>query len=358
MAARAGTYSTVGHTTTYKIDAVYAPIPDIRFRGGKSLAVRAPNIAELFSPLEAFNARPNDPCDEANIGLGNNPTNRAANCRADGIPVGFTDPLTSQFAGQTGGNPDLQEEESDSYTYGIVLQPRFTPGLAITVDYFNIRIDNAIQAVTEQDIVDSCYDAPSLDNIFCSQFTRNRNAASPTFLGFNSIITSQLNFAGLEATGYDFNVNYVFDFADFGRPEFGDLGVSLGGTYTEDRNDFPFAADPTQADPVELEQNFPEWAFNLGLRYSVGDFRVVTSSQYLGEQTRTGVEIEDAENFVNGFSDAIWIHDASVRWQAREALEITFGVDNLTDEEPYFASSATPVSAVGRYFFLRFGYTL
>lgn len=358
IAARAGKYSTVGSTTTYKIDAVWAPIPDVRFRGGKSLTVRAPNIAELFSPLEAFNARPNDPCDEANIGLGNNPTNRLANCRADGIPEGFIDPLTAQFAGQTGGNPDLEEEESDSYTYGVVLQPRFVPGLSLTLDYFNIRIENAIQAVGEQDIVDSCYDAPTLDNQFCSLFTRNRNAGSPTFLGFNSLVSTQLNFAGLEATGYDFNVNYRFDFADLNRPEFGDVGFTLGGTYTEDRNDFPFASDPTQADPVEQEINFPEWAFNIGLRWNVSDFTVATSSQYLGEQARTGVEIEDLENFTNGFEDAIWIHDASVRWQAREELAVTLGVNNLTDEDPYAGSVATPVSGVGRYFFLRVGVTL
>jgi outer membrane receptor protein involved in Fe transport len=357
-AARAGKYSTVGSTTTYKVDAVWAPIEDIRFRGGKSLTVRAPNIAELFAPLEAFNSRPVDPCDEANIGLGNNPTNRLANCRADGIPAGFTDPLTAQFAGLTGGNPDLQEEESDSYTYGVVLQPRFIPGLAVTVDYFNIRIDNAIQAVTDQDIVDSCYDGPDLNSIFCSQFTRNRNPASPTFLGFNGITTSQLNFAGLEATGVDFSVAYRFDFADLGRPEYGDVGLTVAGTYTEDRNDFPFAGDPTQADPVELEINFPEWAFNVGVRYAVGDFVVSTASQYLGEQARTGVEIEDADNYTNGFAEEIWIHDASVRWQAREELTLTLGVDNLTDEDPFAGSFATPVSGVGRYYFLRVGLTL
>ncbi len=357
-AARAGTYSTVGSTTTYKIDAVYAPIPDIRFRGGKSLTVRAPNIAELFAPLESFNSRPIDPCSEENIGLGNNPANRLKNCLADGIPVGFTDPLTSQFAGRTGGNPNLREEESDSYTYGVVLQPRFIDGLSFTVDYFNIVIDNAIQAVTDQDIVDSCYDAPSLENQFCALFTRNRNAAAPTFLGLNSITTTQLNFAGLEVSGYDFNLSYRFDFADIGRPHYGDLGVTLGGTYVEDRNDFPFASDPSQADPEKEELNNPEWAFNVGLRYAVSDFTVNTSSQYLGKQGRPGVEIENADNFSNGFSDEIWIHDASVRWTPSETYDVTLGIDNLTDEQPYVGSVATPVSGVGRYVFLRVGYTL
>lgn len=352
-AGRIGDYSTAGETETWKADIVWAPIPDIRLRGGKARTVRAPNIVELFSPLESFNARPIDPCDEANIGLGNNPANRLANCRADGIPAGFTDPLTAQFAGLTGGNPDLEAEISDSYTYGVVLQPRFAPGLAVTVDYFKIEIANAIQAVDQQDIVDSCYDGPSLNNIFCSQFTRNRTPG-PTFLGFNSIITSQLNFAGLEASGVDFGVTYNLGLETFGRPELGRIVLAVSGSYTEDRNDFPFAADPTQADPVELEIDYPEWAVNVGVQWDVGDFSVTTASRYLSEQAYLGVEIEDAENYVEAFSDDIWIHDASVQWQAREDLSVRLGIQNLTDEEPYLGSVNTPVSGVGRTFFLRF----
>ncbi len=352
-AARAGEYSTIDSTSTWKYDLVWSPIPDIRFRGGQAQTVRAPNISELFSPITTFNARPIDPCDENNIRLGPNPANRLANCRADGIPAGYTDPLTSQFAGRTGGNPNLQEEESTSLTYGVVLQPRFIPGLSVTVDYWNIEIDDAISAVSAQDIVNSCYDGPNLQSVFCSQFTRNRNATSPTFLGFNSITTSQLNFAGLEASGIDFNVSYGFDFADFGRPSWGDVGLSVGGTHVEDRNNFPFATDPNRPNPQKLELNNPELALNASLRWSIGDFTFNTGHQYMSKQALPAVEIENAQNFTIAFADRIWIHDASVRWDVTEQQTLTFGVSNLTNEEPFIASVATPVSAVGRSFFVR-----
>ena len=352
-AVRAGEYSTVGSTTTWKYDLIWSPIPDIRFRGGQAQTVRAPNISELFAPVSTFNARPIDPCDENNIRLGPNPANRLANCRADGIPAGFTDPLTSQFAGRAGGNPNLSEEESESFTYGVVLQPRFIPGLSVTVDYYNVEISNAISSVTVQDIVDSCYDGPNLQSVFCTQFTRNRNSASPTFLGFNSITTSQLNFAGLEASGIDFNVSYEFDLADLGQPTWGNVGLSVGGTHVEDRNDFPFATDPTRANPEELEINNPELSLNVGVRWSVGDFTVNTNHQYLGEQGLPAVEIENAANFNIAFADETWVHDASVRWDMSEQHSVTFGVNNLTNEEPIIASVTTPVSAIGRYFFLR-----
>ena len=77
---------------------------------------------------------PIDVCDAGQINLGPNPATRLANCRAAGIPVGFTDPLTARITGLTGGNPNLEEERSTSWTVGAVVQPRFVPGFNLTVD--------------------------------------------------------------------------------------------------------------------------------------------------------------------------------------------------------------------------------
>jgi outer membrane receptor protein involved in Fe transport len=356
IAGRIGDYSTVGETSTYKADAIWAPIQDIRLRGGYAVAIRAPNIGELFAPLNAATFRPVDPCDSVNVNAGNNPANRLANCRADlGITgaYNFTDPLTARFTGQTGGNPNLEEEESESITYGVVLQPRFIPNFSLTADYWSIEIENAISAVAAQDIVNSCYDAPDLNNQFCALFTRNRNAASPTFRGFNYLLQTQLNFAGLEASGVDFALNYGFDFADLGRDGWGTIDASLSGTYIEDRNDFPFVANPTQANPVKFEQNVPEWAGTASIRWEVSDFTVSWFSNYQSEQTLVSTPIEDIARYAPAFADEFWSHNASVRWDFKDGYSATFGVNNLTDEQPYLGNVATPVSPVGRAFFLR-----
>jgi outer membrane receptor protein involved in Fe transport len=154
LAGRFSDYSTVGGVFTYAINGFWAPIEDVRFRGTYSRAVRAPNISELFAPPQAAFFRPFDPCDQAEIdalvAAGDaNVQNRIANCRADGIPEGFADPLSARFAGTIAGNPDLREETADTYTVGMVLQPRFIPGLALTMDYYNIRIDDAISTIAE-----------------------------------------------------------------------------------------------------------------------------------------------------------------------------------------------------------------
>jgi iron complex outermembrane recepter protein len=356
IAGRVGDYSTIGETSTYKIDGIWAPTQDIRFRGGYAVAVRAPNINELFAPLNSAVFRPNDPCDIGNVTQGNNPTNREANCRADlGITgtYNFTDPLTARFTGQTGGNRNLQEEEAETVTYGVVLTPRFLPGFTATIDYWDIAIENGIAAVTAQNIVDACYDAPDLNNQFCALFTRNRNPSSPTFLGFNYLLQTQLNFSGIEASGVDFNVGYTLDLDRGGGDRWGTLSANISGTYNEERNNFPFVNNPTQANPALLELGFPEWGFNTSVQWRVRDVTVSFFSNYQGEQALAATEIEDIAIYSPSFLDEFWSHNASVRWDFKEGYSATFGINNLTDEEPYFGTVATPISPVGRFFFFR-----
>ncbi len=356
VAGRISSYSTIGDTTTWRIDGVWAPIPDIRFRGGKSVAVRAPNISELFSPEQSAVFRPIDPCDAAQINRGPAPANRLANCRADGIPVGFVDPLTARFVGVTGGNRNLQEETAETWTAGVVLRPSFLPGFSAAVDYWSIEIDQAIAAVSAQNIVNACYDAPAIaGNPFCALFTRNRTAGSPTFLGFNFLRQTQVNFAKLEASGVDFDVNFNFELAELGlAPEDGRVALGVTGTWLEKRNNFEVVSDPTARNPEKGELNLPEWALNTTLQWSNDVLTVSLFSTYLSSQTLSGMEIESIADFGGQVTTgSIWLHDVSVRWQYSEMLAFTFGVNNVTDEEPYFGSETTPVSGVGRSYFIR-----
>jgi iron complex outermembrane recepter protein len=356
LAGRASDYSISGKAETWKVDAIWAPIADIRFRGGVAVAVRAPNISELFSPRESATFRPIDPCDAGQIGLGPRPANRLANCRADGIPVGFVDPLTARFVGETGGNPNLTPETADTFTYGLAIRPRFLPGFTATVDYWNIKIENAISAVSAQNIVNACYDSASIaGNPFCQLFRRNRTTGSPTFLGFNYLLQSQVNFASLEASGTDFDVSYRLDLADIGLSEAaGSVRFNVAGTVTEDRRNFEVVTDPTAPNPELKELNNPELALSTTVQWNVSDFTVGLYSTMLSTQYLSGIEVENLASFADPVETGdTWIHDASVRWKYSDDANFTFGVQNLTDVEPYFVSVATPVSGVGRFFFIR-----
>lgn len=353
LAGRYADYSTIGEATTWKIDAVWAPVEDIRFRGGYSEAIRAPNIAELYSPLTSQGFQPNDPCD---INFINLDPDRFANCLAFGVPVdqpgGWTNPATAQFYGQTGGNPNLQEETAETITFGVVLRPRFLPDLSVSVDYWDIAIDDAVASVGAQDIVDFCYDEDTgIDNQYCDLVGRDLDPTSIYYGALDYLLQTQLNFARTEASGYDFNINYGLELADWGRPTWGSLDLSLNGTYLETSQDYPSISDPDFVNPALGQASYPEWAVNGSVRWSLDPLTFYWSTTYQSEQSI--VEIEDVDLYTPAFADEVWISDASVRWQMDASTSISAGVNNIFEERPFINSVATPVSAMGRYFFVR-----
>ena len=363
-AARYSDYSTVGDTFTWSVSGIYAPIEDIRLRGTYSRAVRAPNISELFDPQQGTVFRPSDPCDASQIAVLDSAAAqlRQANCVAAFQNLGasaadystngvydYADPLTARFSGTTGGNPDLTEETATTYTFGGVLTPRFVPGLVLSVDYYNIEIEDAINVVGAQDIVDSCYDSTNFpDNQFCGQFTRNGTAGSPTFLGFTFLEQTQLNFGRIETAGIDGTIAYNFDIGAF------DVGARASVNWV-DRLDFFFdPTDPTLVDPELREEQRPEWAGVGSLSVGYGPVSVRYGLQYVGSTAFAGIEIETADAQVGeaGFADEYWIHDLAVTYEASDRFSVYAGVNNLTDEEPYPTNFAYPVNPYGRYFFV------
>lgn len=345
---RAGEYSTAGSADSWKAGLVWAPIEDIRLRAGYSETIRAPNISELFTPETAATFRPVDPCDQANRNSGPSPATRAANCLADGIPAGFTDPLTARFTGVVAGNPNLDPEESESYTIGLVLRPRFLEGFSAAIDYWNIEISSAIASISAQNIVDGCYDAPSLDNQFCRLFTRNRNAGSPTFLGFNFLRQSDVNFAGLEVSGVDFDLGYQFDVESLG-----DFRIGVSGSYLEKRNNFEFFGEPDRANPEKLEINNPEWMVNASIGWNRGPLSIDLNSTWWNTQLYRFVEVEVLNDTVEPFAPAFWVHGISASYELGEGTTIIAGIDNLANEKPFRTEYSIPVSSVGRSAFVR-----
>ena len=360
-AGRYADYSTVGGAFTWNVNGVWAPVEDIRFRGTYAQAIRAPNISELFDPQQGATFRPSDPCD-ANL-IDDTP-NRRANCIAAATALGFNadfingnagagispyeDPLTARFSGTSGGNPNLEEETATTWTVGTVIQPRFLPGLSISADYYSIEIKDAIQAVTSQDIVNSCYDLPTFPNDFCNLFQRNGpNTATP--FGFNFLRQTQINFAKLETRGVDFQVNYGFELGE------NNFNLNVGGNWTERLDRFFDPVDPTFVNPGLRELGAPEWAGFGSVTWNRGDFTLNYGVQYVGSTAVASViQIERIQEEFGpaGFAPEYWLHNLAFNLDATDEITFYGGVNNLTDEEPYLSSSAYPVSGIGRTLFL------
>ncbi|HSG89467.1 MAG TPA: TonB-dependent receptor [Pseudomonadales bacterium] len=352
-AVRFSDYSTIGKTTTWGYGLSWAPVDDVRLRGTQSRAVRAPNIFELFSPDESVTFRPNEPCEQTAIdaltaaGDPRGPI-RAANCAADGIPAGFTDPLSARFSGVQSGNANLQEETADTFTLGAVVQPRWVDGLTLTVDYWDIEIEDAIDSVDSQDIVDNCYDSPSFPNAFCGLFTRNRDAGSAQFLGFNFLRQTQLNFGAIEAAGVDFSADYQFEALG------GSWGLNVAGAWMDELNYFFDPADSSAVDPELGEIQRPEWAGKGRIDYARGPLTLRWTTTYQDQQANSGVEVEDIGTVWGSevVEDEFYFHDIAFSWDLNESFQLYGGVNNLTDEKPYFTQNAWPVSPLGRYMFV------
>jgi outer membrane receptor protein involved in Fe transport len=366
LAARFSDYSTIGQTTTWKASTVWAPAHSLAFRGSYSEAVRAPNITELFAPEIGLNFRPDDPCDAAQIEAirADNPelaNQTQANCEqvfaamgldpTDGMGnYNFADPLSASFGGVTQGNPLLNEESADTLTVGFVFQPEFLSGLSLTVDYWDISIDDAIQAVSSQNIVDGCYQGATLNPAFCDLSARNTNPASAQFGGFNFLRQTTLNFNRAEAEGYDFAANYAFEIGASGF----DVGVQ--GSKVSHLDFYENPADPDVRNPELFEISRPDLAGNVYLNWAFGDLQLGWQSQFIDEELFGGIEVETAESLYGTivFQDSLWVHDISARYNFSDQIMLYGGVKNLTDEQPFITENAFPASPRGTFYFVGF----
>lgn len=348
-------YSTIGPTFVWSVGGVWAPVEDLTIRGSVSRSVRAPNITELFSPAQAGFFFPQDPCDQDQIdGLkaagDARGAVREANCRADGLPEGYLNPLSSRFAGEISGNEGLQEEKADTFTIGAILRPRMIEGLSLTVDYWNIEINDAIALVSDQDIVNRCYDSSDFPhNAYCDNFTRNRDTGSAQYGGFTFLRQTYINFAKLEAAGVDMSAAYAFSI------DKNNFNVRLSGTWFDKVNNFFDPNDFTLVDPELGEIQRPEWAGNLSVQWHRGPLSVGWRTNYQSEQAYSRIEIETATQLYgegNGIGDETFIHDLNFSYDFSETVSFYGGINNVTNEKPYITESAIPVSARGRSYFM------
>jgi len=166
------------NTTTWKAGGSWEPGAGVKIRGNYSRAVRAPNIGELFTPLSVGLTNLGiDPCaGDAPLGNGN----LAAICIAQGAPVGTIGSITNPTAAQAnitaGGSLTLEPEKADTWTLGLVFQPDFIPRFNLSIDYYNIKIDNVIGAPLPGDLIDACFGnvtATSAASAACTVIRRN-----------------------------------------------------------------------------------------------------------------------------------------------------------------------------------------
>jgi iron complex outermembrane recepter protein len=332
---RVSRYSTVGSTVSWRGGAVWEPVDGFKLRGTVSRAVRAPNIGELFTPVQQAFSGFDDPCDAANINAGPAPATRRANCTADlarlGLVAGsFTDP--SAGVSKTivsGGNTKLREESADTFTIGMTFKPVAIPNLTLSADFYRVDVDDAISAPSVQQIVDDCYDrAPNLSSAFCGLFSRSANGFSVGTL--QNVVSTNRNISKLETQGVDMSVRYSFELPSVGGTSLGDFRIGLVSTYLNRLRSIgsPGAA----ADNSAGEIGAPRWRTNLDFDWQRGAVSLSGQFRYLSSAV-SDVE-ESAETRSPFKSDATVITDLQLGWTIRSSATLLIGASNIFDVEP------------------------
>lgn len=215
----------VGFTTdTYKFGIDWAPIESVRLRGTYQRAVRAPSVGELFAPQTVLLDGTTDPCDGV-------PEATLEQCLLTGMTPeqygNVPENPAAQYNGLLGGNPEVQPEKADTISFGVVFQPAFLAGLFVSVDYFDIDIEDAISDLlggNADAYINQCIQTG--DPVFCDRIQRDSLGSlwvQPT--GF--IEDTAENIANLSVRGIDLQFNYGFDIGDHG------LAFDLVGTWLD-----------------------------------------------------------------------------------------------------------------------------
>ena len=366
-AVRYSDYNTTGGVTAYNGNVIYSPFPSLRLRGGYARSVRAPNLGNLFATQsETFNTIA-DPCNQTRIG---EQPNFAARCAEAGIPttvtlpngnvVPFSNISDTNISGFNQGNPNLTPEKGTSITIGGVFQPTFLPGLTLSVDYYDIKVEDVIQGLSAQEIVDRCYnDATSLDNPFCAVvFRRAPTGNIFTDFAFDGqggrvfpatdtvnfpvagpgFINQPFNFAALKTSGIDADLSY--------RTALGSrANLAIRGlvSWVAKREEFSFIGDPDRSTRIKSTLGDPEWAGSLNVALEFDNVTLTYEGRYVGRQLIAAYETqnshqgrppENADAFADLYHPDIYYNDIRASFNIQDDYEFYVGVDNVLDQLP------------------------
>ena len=367
LAARHSDYSTIGTTMAWNAGLNWEILESLRFRGTLAQAVRAPSIGELFNPQSQNFATINDPCNYLSTNSNRPDTAkdrslRIANCTALGVPQGWIDTFSANRPGVSGGNPDLLEESARSWTLGLVWQPGFIEGLGVSLDYWNITLEDAIGAVTAQTNATRCVDSPGgINNKFCQMIRRapvggflDANGRDFPAHSITNWIALNENLAKSRRVGVDLEVDYRYTF----------LGTSAVSRFVGSRllqsrewqfQDFPdefdenvtYFTDPRWRASMENTFRWNEWSASWNMKYIDGNLRVTPKSY--NSNPGSASPIRNGSYTYHNFRLGYTFPDSD--------LNVYLGVDNAFDKDPplnYFGADigSANYDSVGRFMFL------
>ena len=348
-------------TNTYGVRLGWAFNSQVKARASYQRAVRAPNIQELFLP-QGFNLfdMTGDPCSDGVAGGKSAGGYTQAECARSGLQAGNWGKNFDSPAGQynylQGGNTNLSPEKSDTYTVGIVLTPDMVEGLSLTIDYYDIKIEDGISNLTPEFILTECLDG---DDSQCAKVRRGNGGDLWVGSDVNKsgrIEALQDNLANEQVKGVDFVAVYQFDVGSWGSVELNNVLSYVDSWDTQELSGAPTTDCAGNWGSV-CGQPTPDTRNNFRATWTT-PWSVTASAQW-----RYISDVKDLNEFRD--LDEVNYLDIAGIWDINEWASVRAGVNNATDKAPPIAGNGAGPSiygngntfpgmydAMGRYFYV------
>lgn len=371
-------YSLFGGQHTYKADLTWRPIEPLLLRGSYSVAIRAPSLGNLFGPTSVaqlpIGTGPNagDPCAVGSIyRTGGSAAQVQALCQAQGVPAAIFPTYTygiSTVAGRDGSNSSLTPEQATTYSFGGVLTPRINSPwfdrLQLSIDYYNIRIKDAIGSLLLSDILPRCFNSDgvsnptfSLNNAYCDRITRD-GATGQITLGRQGLF----NFATYTVSGIDAQFNWRIALDELGLAEKSGLEFRSTASYLDDYTVAGLLGSPALNyagsagfGGVGGGISHPRWKVNTSLTYDQDWFSATLGWRHISPMIHSDL-LSNPASPTPGVP-AYNYYDLTAEFVVGERFIFGLGVTNLTDRDPPFISAsplttdAATYDVIGRTFF-------
>jgi iron complex outermembrane receptor protein len=348
LASRYSDYSNFGSTTNSKASVMWKPVKDVLVRATYAEGFRAPTLSDTFGGGSQTFASYLDACD-SQYGEAAGNAAAMARCAADGVPAGFRQrnqagDLVSAGGGQTpvpfttgAGNAFLQPETAKTRTAGFVYSPAAIPGLSLSLDWYNIRIENRISAVGATDIVKECYvfGVPS----YCDSIRRDATGQ------ITNLAIGNANRGKVETEGLDLSLSYRLP-----RTSFGQFMLRSESSYLDTYKE----QSTPDAKWIEYagEWNYFRLKSNVSLDWTLGNWNATfTTRFYSSQKTRcwsATVECSDPGVETNWSTTAgydrrpeMWYNDLSVGYKLPWNARILVGANNIFDKKPQIVYNAS-----------------
>ena len=356
LGGRYSDYSSSGTSYTWKAGGSWEPVQGVKLRGNYQKAVRAPGVGELFNPtVTGLDNLPDDPCsatdpdgrfDPARVIPATNAALRTL-CLAQGATpanvLAIEQPSANQNNITSGGNPNLDVEQARTYTFGVVLSPAVVPGFTLSIDYYRIKVTDAITNPSSADIIAQCF-TPGNPSFAVTPFCTSQIRRNPQTGGLDGstattpgILLPTSNTGTIFTDGIDLSANYSTDVG------FAKLALSFQGNWT---NRSKFQANRLAANrectgfiSVSCGSLQPEYSFNQRTTLTFGQVDLSLLWRYIDKVKQEPLSLTEgtARSFYNnGEIQAKHYFDLSGRVAVNDQLSLTLTVQNLLDKKPPF----------------------